>query len=204
MSTSGISGPKDDIRHIEANLVRLFTIVSDSLETIEKSMREGKATDLSANASLAEHLKDTIYSEALFFIAKWQPLGHELLYVEALIKVSYDLFRIVRYANEIELTLSLTNGIKIRNEIVEVAERAHKMVSKAFEALIKRRKEEAKDIDELDEYIDKAYRGFLEQIASKENVSKEEALEAIILRQLERVADHATYIAKEVLRILSS
>ncbi len=194
----------EDINHIEANLMRLFKVAFESLKTVEEGMNKGSAPDLSANTAYAEHLKDTIYSESLFFIAKWQPLGHELLYIESIIKVSYDLFRITRYANEIALTLALVPGMKTSESTVEVARRAGAMVSSAFDALMTKKKEEAKKVDELDEYIDKAYRESLKILASKDEVSREEALECIILRQLERVADHATYIAREVLRVLGN
>lgn len=194
---------EEDLRHIEASLDKLFRVAMESLEAVEDALREAKPLDLSANTALAEHLKDTIYTEALFFIAKWQPLGHELLYVEALIKVSYDLFRITRYANEMALTISLAPGTKIDNQVVEVARTAREMVERAFKALLEKKRDIAKNVEELDAVIDKAYREALQRVASKEQVSREEALACIILRQLERVADHATYIAREVLRALA-
>lgn len=194
---------EEDLRHIETSLDKLFRVAVESLEAVENALREAKPLDLSANTALAEHLKDTIYTEALFFIAKWQPLGHELLYVEALIKVSYDLFRITRYANEMALTISLAPGTKIDNQVVEVARTAREMVERAFRALLEKKRDIAKNVEELDAVVDKAYRAALQRVASREQVPRGEALACIILRQLERVADHATYIAREVLRALA-
>ena len=194
---------EEDLRHIEASLDKLFKVAMESLEAVENALREAKPLDLSANTALAEHLKDTIYTEALFFIAKWQPLGHELLYVEALIKVSYDLFRITRYANEMALTISLAPGTRIDGQVVEVARTAREMVERAFKALLEKKRDIAKNVEELDAVIDRAYRAALQRVASKEQVPRGEALACIILRQLERVADHATYIAREVLRALA-
>ena len=194
---------EEDLRHIETSLDKLFRVAMESLEAVENALREAKPLDLSANTALAEHLKDTIYTEALFFIAKWQPLGHELLYVEALIKVSYDLFRITRYANEMALTISLAPGTRIDSQVVEVARTAREMVERAFRALLEKKRDIAKNVEELDAVIDRAYRAALQRVASKEQVPREEALACIILRQLERVADHATYIAREVLRALA-
>jgi len=194
---------EEDLRHIESSLEKLFRVAVESLEAVENAIREAKPLDLSANTMLAEHLKDTIYTEALFFIAKWQPLGHELLYVEALIKVSYDLFRITRYANEMALTISLAPGTRIDNDVVKVAHLSREMVEKAFRALIEKKRDLAKGVEELDAEVDKAYREALSRVASKDQVPRSEALACIILRQLERVADHATYIAREVLRAIS-
>jgi len=194
---------EEDLRHIETSLDKLFRVAMESLEAVEDALKEAKPLDLSANTALAEHLKDTIYTEALFFIAKWQPLGHELLYVEALIKVSYDLFRITRYANEMALTISLAPGTRIDNQVVEVARIAREMVERAFKALLEKKRDIAKNVEELDAVIDRAYRAALQRVASKEQVPRGEALACIILRQLERVADHATYIAREVLRALA-
>ena len=194
---------EEDLRHIETSLDKLFRVAMESLEAVEDALKEAKPLDLSANTALAEHLKDTIYTEALFFIAKWQPLGHELLYVEALIKVSYDLFRITRYANEMALTISLAPGTRIDSQVVEVARTAREMVERAFKALLEKKRDIAKNVEELDAVIDRAYRAALQRVASKEQVPRGEALACIILRQLERVADHATYIAREVLRALA-
>ncbi len=191
---------REDLEHIESTLNKLFKVALESLEAVEDSLRTGRALDLTAQVDLADHLKETIYTEALFYIAKWQPLGHELLYVEALIKASYDLFRITRYANEIARTVTMS-GKPIDEGITEVARRARQMVEKAFRALIARSDAEARSVEELDTFIDKAYRDELASVASKERVDCREALKLLVLRQLERIADHATYIAREVHRV---
>jgi phosphate transport system protein len=193
---------EEDLLHMKSNLQRLFTLAIESLEMAERAMSEGRAVDLSAQAYLAEHLKDTIYGEALFFIAKWQPLGHTLLYVESIIKVSYDLFRIVRYANEIALTLALAPPLKMPFEVLDASRRAREMLERAFAAFSRGKAELARPIEELDEYIDKIYRRYLKKIASQDKVSREDAIAAVVLRQIERVADHATYIARETLRAI--
>ncbi|BEP17179.1 phosphate uptake regulator PhoU [Pyrofollis japonicus] len=194
---------EEDLEHIESTLRKLFKIAMESLEAIANAIEEAKPLDLSANTALAEHLKDTIYTETLFFIAKWQPLGHELLYAEALIKVSYDLFRITRYANEIALTISLAPGEKINGEVLEVAKLAKNMVERAFYAFVEKKRGEAREVQKLDEQIDQAYRARLKKVASHKQVPRNEALACIVLRQLERVADHATYIAREVERAIA-
>ncbi len=197
------TGREEDLEHMISNLRRLFRISLESLESVEEALRDPqKARDLSAQTSLAEHLKDTIYSEALFFIAKWQPLGRTLLYVESLIKVSYDLFRVTRYANEIMLTLELAGKKELDHQTLEAAGKAREMLEKAFQAFTQKKPELARGVEELDSSIDKMYYEALRRIATREEVSCGEALEALILRQLERVADHATYIARETLRAI--
>ena len=191
---------REDLEHIEATLNKLFKVAMESLEAVERSLREGKPLDLAAQTALADHLNETIYTEALFYIAKWQPLGHELLYVEALIKTSYDLFRITRYANEIARTLTMAKG-RVDDSLADVASRAREMVEKAYRALMVRSETEAKGVEELDAYVDRAYREALSSIASRETVPCTDALKLLVLRQLERIADHATYIAREVHRV---
>jgi len=193
---------EEDLSHMKSNLQRLFTLAIESLELAEKAMREGATIDLSAQAHLAEHLKDTVYGEALFFIAKWQPLGRTLLYVESIVKVSYDLFRIVRYANEIALTLALAPRLRMPGTVLDASRRAREMLERAFAAFSSGRGELARGLEELDQHVDNAYREYLRKIASREEVSREDAIAAVVLRQIERVADHATYIARETLRAI--
>jgi len=193
---------EEDLLRMKSNLQRLFTLAIESMELAEKVMSGGRAVDLSAQAHLAEHLKDAIYGEALFFIARWQPLGRTLLHVESIIKVSYDLFRIVRYANEITLTLALTPLSKMPPEVLDASQRAREMLERAFTAFSRGEEEPARPIEELDEYVDRIYREYLKKIASQERVSREDAIATLVLRHIERVADHATYIARETLRAI--
>ena len=198
-----VTSRKDDIEHMRGNLQRLFKLSLEAMDAVEAALGGSSgARDLTALAALAEHLKDTIYSEALFFIAKWQPLGRVLLHVESMIKVSYDLFRITRYANEIMMTLELAPNTRLGEASVEAARRAREMVERAFKAFTTGRAELARGLEELDSRVDELYRMSLRRIASRDNVSRNEALEALVLRQLERVADHATYIARETLRAI--
>jgi phosphate transport system protein len=191
----------EDKEIIEKNLRKLYRITIEALEKLDKALRDGRAVDLSADAALADHLRDTINGETLFFIAKWQPLGRELLYAEAMIKVSYDLFRIVRYANEIARTTRITGGIRAGENLLEIFAEAREMVEKAFESFLKGDRELANEVQKLDSKIDNAYIEALKDVASKEQVPSIKALECIILRQLERIADHATYIAREAERV---
>ncbi len=191
----------EDLEHIEKNLYRLYKLALESLEELEKALTTGQQVDLSANTTLADHLKDTIYTETLFFIAKWQPLGHKLLYAEALIKVSYDLFRIVRYANEISRTTIIAGGIKAEDTVVETLRNSRIMVEKAFKAFTSANYRLAEEVEQLDEEIDKTYIDALRKIAQRDPIPRSEALSCIILRQIERISDHATYIARETMRI---
>ncbi len=204
MKEDYVASREEDLIHLESMLQRLFKITIESLETVEETLKNpslAAENDLSANAMLAEHLKDTIHSEALFFIAKWHPLGRLLLYVESIIKVSYDLFRIVKYAYEIVLTINMTSLSNIDEHVLLAAEHAKEMVIRSFEAFLKRVKEKAKGIEELDAKVDREYRSCLSRIASMDKVPKKDAVSCIILRQIERIADHATYIARQTLRL---
>ncbi len=194
---------EEDLEHIESTLKRLFKIAVESLRKVEEALEKNRPIDLSANTILAEHMKDIIYGETLFFIAKWQPLGHTLIHAETMIKVSYDLFRITRYANEMAKTFSLSPQERIDPVVIETIRIAREMVEKAFEAFISQNKEIAKTLENLDEKIDEAYRKKLSEIAQQEMVPRADALACIMLRQIERVADHATYIAREVLRSIT-
>ncbi len=192
---------REDLELIEKNLDKLYRVAVEALERLSNALSSGVAIDLSANAALADHLRDTINTETLFFIAKWQPLGYELLYAEALIKVSYDLFRITRYANEIARTTRIAEGVKASEQVMAALSKALEMVKKAYKSFITRDRELASEVERLDSLVDEAYIKALEHIARSETVKPVQALECIILRQLERIADHATYIAREAKRI---
>ncbi len=69
------------------------------------------------------------------------------------------------------------------------------MLVRAFDALRREDPDEAKTVLDLDEQVDRMYLRGLDLLQARESLSRCEVAELLVLRHLERIADHAVYIA---------
>ena len=173
--------------HVEA----LFEAVLGSLEG-----GEGKAYDMiDERLMVIEELRHTIAIETLLYITRWQPLGRDLARAESFIRASYDLFRIARYLREI-IKLDRTAGsLREIGVNLNTLAKARGMVNNAVKALLYNDSRLASEVEEADREIDQYYEASLRRL-SEETISRRAAIEALFARHVERIADHATYIAK--------
>ncbi len=142
-----------------------------------------------------EELRHTIAIETLLFIARWQPLGRDLARAEGYIRASYDLFRIARYLREIVKLDKAAGPLGEVGVNINALAKARDMVSKAVKALLSNDSQLAAEVEAADREIDRYYEVSIREL-SREAIPRRAAIEALFARHVERIADHATYIAK--------
>ncbi|GBF09902.1 phosphate transport system protein PhoU [Aeropyrum pernix] len=191
-----------DLEAIYSNLDRMYNIVVKIVTDTLRSLEEWRVNDaLEDHLYLAENLSAVVEEQATFFIAKYQPLGPELLEAKSLIRTSYDLYRIARYCREINRVIAYTSRggrtLKPSQQVRKAAEIVASMVGDAYKAYRTRDNELRRKVEETDNMIDRIYDTMLERIGKVESLSQTEAVDLLIVRHLERIADHAVYIARQ-------
>ncbi|BAA78960.1 phosphate transport system protein PhoU [Aeropyrum pernix K1] len=191
-----------DLEAIYSNLDRMYNIVVKIVADTLRSLEEWSINEaLEDHLYLAENLSAVVEEQATFFIAKYQPLGPELLEAKSLIRTSYDLYRIARYCREINRVIAYTSRggrtLKPSQQVRKAAEIVASMVGDAYKAYRSRDNELRRKVEETDNMIDKIYDAMLERIGKVESLSQTEAVDLLIVRHLERIADHAVYIARQ-------
>ena len=139
-------------------------------------------------------------------LAKEQPMAVDLRFILAVIKINGDLERIGDQAMSIALrTLTLLDN-KLFDLPVDIAcmgEYASRMIRTSIQSLLEGDAHLAQTVLDMDDEIDRMNRvahNDLIQLIQDRSDSATEALQAIIIsRNLERVADHATNIATDVI-----
>jgi phosphate transport system protein len=141
-----------------------------------------------------EELKDAIAIETLLYIARWQPLGRDLLKAERYIRTSYDLFRISRYLMEIKRLNEIT-GLAVKTSVnLEMLIKARKMVQMAIKSFLENDAQLSRTVQSMDQEIDEYYVNSIEKLRNI-SIDNKVAIEALFARHVERIADHATYIS---------
>jgi phosphate transport system protein len=200
---------------MDLGLEQLTNMIFDMESLAEKAVRssldvyqEKKDASSEAVFQISEQLRflrEETSSLAVEILARYQPLAGDLRFVKACIDIAYDLSRFGRYAYDISLTPKWIGGISQCDfkASMEMAEKALAMIRKSLLAFRNRDAELAKSLPIDDDVIDHTYEETLTKILSDGQVGKHCALAiALLMRHIERIADHACYIADSVLYIV--
>ncbi len=153
--------------------------------------------------NLAQREVDEMAYELL---AKEQPMAIDLRFILAVIKINSDLERIGDQSMSIAIrTQDLLEhaAIELPVDVAGMSEHASRMIRSAIQALLDADAKIADSVLVMDDEIDRmnriAYKELMQGMQEKPETTLQ-ALNAILIsRNLERIADHATNIAKDVI-----
>jgi phosphate transport system protein len=142
-------------------------------------------------------------------LALYQPMARDMRFLTAAIKINGDLERMGDLAvNITERALSLMKEppVKPLIDIPRMADLAEAMVRKSLDALVKRDEQLARSVllsdDEVDHLRDAVYKELV-TFMQEESTTIPRAVDLMfIAHNLERIADHATNIAEDVLFLM--
>jgi phosphate transport system protein len=161
------------------------------------------ATDKEVN-----DLQMDIDERCLRLLATQTPLAVDLRLITSAMKINADLERIGDQAVNIAesvLVLIPQPPLKPLIDIPRMAGIAEKMIRDALDAFVKRDAELARDVlrrdDEVDELKDQVFRELLTYMMADPGTIQRALSLILISRNLERIADHATNIAEDVIFI---
>ena len=170
---------------------------------------QDRAQQVLVSEARINQLEIRIDELATRLLALHQPMARDLRFLTAAIKINNDLERMGDLAvNIVERSLSLISQppVKPMIDIPRMAQLAESMVRNSLDSFVKSDAELARSVlvsddavDNLRDSITKELIGFMERDPS--TVSR--ALDLILVaRNLERIADHATNIAEDVLFLI--
>jgi len=143
---------------------------------------------------------------ALDLLAMQQPMAVDLRFIVAVIKINADLERVgdqaVNIAERVEQLLTVP-AVDLPIDIPLMAATASKMIRMALEAFVLGDAELAGRVLTMDDTVDRMNHEIavvMIELIKKSPELTEQAMDAIIIaRNLERVGDHATNIAEDVI-----
>ena len=161
--------------------------------------------DVSRWSNKLKQLDDQVSELSIELIARFQPVASDLRYIKACMEISYGFYRYGRYAKDIMEVLETFGDLtKCDHAVVEDAARATKeMIEFSVKAFADSDVALAQKITSMDDYVDDAYRDYIKKLMKSKQVDLRCALsQTLILRYLERIADHAVYIGRSVIFIV--
>jgi phosphate transport system protein len=143
---------------------------------------------------------------ALDLLAMQQPMAVDLRFILAVIKSNADLERVgdqaVNVAQRVMDLIALPR-MELAADIPQMATMSAQMIRNALEAFVSGNAELAQQVLEADDVVDRMNQDVflaMDRAMHKDPASIRQALDTIIIaRNLERIADHATNIAEDVI-----
>jgi phosphate transport system protein len=183
---------------VEDNLYLAFQAIE---ERDELKARRVIATDLTVDDQEVE-----VEEECLKILALYQPVAGDLRFLIAVIKINSELERIGDLGTNIaERALALTqeHPVVIPACFTVMAERTGSILEKALDSLVRQDVAAARYVLGADDEIDLLYQELIEDLKTliRADIDHLDALVLLfsVARYLERLADHATNIAEDVL-----
>lgn len=202
-----------ELEKIKKKLLTLGSMVEERVQLVLKAIEEADA-DL-ANQVLRtdyeiDEMEVDIEEECLKALALYQPVAIDLRFIIAVIKINNDLERIGDQAvNIAERLITITKSERLPEVYFDYSTmglKAQEMLRLSLESLINMDIDEAYKVVTKDDEVDRIKHEAYDRIKSAmaENPDKIGYLINLLLisRHLERLADHTTNIAEEVIYLI--
>lgn len=200
---------REELEDLQSKLLEMGGLVEASIHNSVNALverDEDKAKEVMWTEALINQKEMEIDELATRLLALFQPMARDLRFLTAVIKINSDLERMGDLAvNITERAMNLMKEPVLRPliDIPRIAELTESMVHRALDAFARGDAVMARDVlladDEVDHLRDSVYKELL-LFMEEERTTVNRAVSLIFIAQnLERIADHATNIAEDVL-----
>ena len=139
--------------------------------------------------------------EDIFFeiILKFQPVAEDFRLIRSSTEIAYAFLRLGRYAYDITLVRDKFGDLSHCDNqwLYEVSNEVKSMIKDAVLSFAELDINKAEKINQKENFVDKVYKDRLTQLITSQNTRCALA-EALVLRYLERIADHAEFMSYSV------
>jgi len=132
-------------------------------------------------------------------ILKYQPVARDFRLVRSSIEISYGFTRFGRYAYDITVVRDIYGDLsECKNEVIyTISGEIKHMISLAIQCFAALDLDKAKQLQTNEDLVDKYYNKHLPMLINSKNI-KCALADALVLRYLERIADHAAFMGESV------
>jgi phosphate transport system protein len=199
---------QSDLEALKKSLLTMGALVEESLEKAASALLDRKAalaSEVIAGDEKLDRLEVEIEEECLKILALHQPVAHDLRFVAAVMKINNDLERMgdaaVNIAERAE-ALAREEAITLPPLLKSMVRTAVAMTRESLQAFVGNDPQAARRICVRDEEVDRENREVISQLQKMMAADPglvDRCLHAFSAsRHVERIADHATNIAEDV------
>ena len=205
--------------HLQKEIDKLKKQIVLLAGTVEKRVADAVKSIDQRDAQLAQQIKDSdqiidqteieVEEECLKILALYQPVAMDLRFIVAVLKINSDLERIGDEAVNIagrSLNINAYPRIEINFDLKNLAHKVMAMLKRSLDALVNMDAAMAHSVIDSDDEIDETVQMLFQQVKNEIRRQPEKIDYIIeymrINRHLERIADHATNIAEDIVYMI--
>ncbi len=206
-------------KHMQRDLERLLQGVLTMAGRVEDAIRNAAhaletrdtalADEVMAGEDAIDRLENEVQEDCLTMLALHQPVAVDLRRVGSILRITTDLERMGDLAvglAEVAIELSRPPFPQIPGRLTPMTLRTIEMVKRALNALVRSDASEARAVVRMDDAVDDDNDAIIAELVARMKRSPDEidpglALHAAV-RYVERIADHATNIAEDVVYLV--
>jgi len=203
-----------ELQELKENLLKMAALVEEAIRDAVQSLAK-RDSDLAQKTFGFEDrinkLEIAIDDMCLKLLALRQPMAADLRFITSAMKITTDLERMGDQAvNIAERAISLNQEPQLKRyiDIPKMAEIAQSMVKDVLDAFVNHDSKLARSVCERDDLVDglndQVVRELLTYMMSEPKTITRAVHLMIVCRCLERIADHATNIAEDVIFMLDA
>lgn len=154
-----------------------------------------------ARSEQLELLQDDVSDLATEMIARYQPVASDLRFITSAMEVGYGYSRLGRYAYDITDVLSLFQDLSNcdKSQVQLAGKTVSEMIRISINTFAERDIIHAGQLKAMDNVVDDLYRGYLRNLTKGgQEEMKCYISGTLVLRYLERIADHAEDVGEAV------
>lgn len=187
--------------------------VDSAIESYEKGT--GSKEQIFEWSEQLRVLQDEATELAVELIARYQPVATDLRFIKSCMEISYGFSRFGRYAYDIMDIIGTMGSLSQcdKTPVMDMAGSAREMIHLSIQALQTKDKNAADKLYQMDDTVDALYRKYLRELITPSTMKSTKDMmkdprcyvsTLLILRYLERIADHACYIGDSVHYIVTA
>lgn len=197
-----------EIESLKTNLIKMASLVDEQVERVINALETGnvelckgiKARDIEVDA-----YDNLIQAQCENLLALFQPVAADLRFIISALMINNQLERCGDIAVNIAQRIKKTkdyNSLIIEAQINEMGRQARQMLKNAIDSFIYGDSQLADSVIKNDEVVDnlnkQAFRFLVSKMQSDSNLIEPAAHLIVLTRHIERLADHATNIAEDL------
>jgi phosphate transport system protein len=200
---------QQSLEDLKENLLLMAGLAEQAIQRAIEAyrVRDLSICDLVNRSEIGiNRMERDIDQAALDLLAMEQPMAVDLRFILSVIKINADLERVADSAKSISDRVRVMAGMAVVDlpvDIPRMASMASDMVRKSLQAFIEADAELARGVLTMDDAVDQlnrtAFKALTKVMEEQGRVAPQALNALMICRSLERIGDHATNIAEDVI-----
>lgn len=195
-----------ELKELNQHVIRMGSQLEQSMDNVIVALSkrdEALAKKIIEQDDVIDQWERKIEKECISMIAKQQPIASDLRKVTSIMKIVTDIERIADHCADISeyiIRLSEEAVVIPPKNLTEMVQAMKEMVIETIDSFVENNGEKARAVTKKDDVVDAYFASISEELTVTMQ-SKKEAIPAcvsylMIIKYLERMADHATNIAE--------